>query len=118
MHPTFQSGNSSAGRARPCQGRGREFESRFPLQYSSGGMAEWLCSGLQIRGSRFDSGFRLHLSSQICARVVKLVDTRDLKSLVSNDVPVQVRPRAPFLLYRIDFNRIPFKKILPLRFSN
>jgi hypothetical protein len=26
------SGNSSAGRARPCQGRGREFESRFPLQ--------------------------------------------------------------------------------------
>ena len=60
MHRTFQSGNSSAGRARPCQGRGREFESRFPLQYSSGGMAEWLCSGLQIRGSRFDSGFRLH----------------------------------------------------------
>ena len=27
-----RSGNSSAGRARPCQGRGREFESRFPLQ--------------------------------------------------------------------------------------
>ena len=24
-------GNSSVGRARPCQGRGREFESRFPL---------------------------------------------------------------------------------------
>ena len=24
--------SSSAGRARPCQGRGREFESRFPLQ--------------------------------------------------------------------------------------
>lgn len=27
-----QCGNSSVGRARPCQGRGREFESRFPLQ--------------------------------------------------------------------------------------
>ena len=27
-------GNSSVGRARPCQGRGREFESRFPLQVS------------------------------------------------------------------------------------
>ncbi|CAA0269189.1 hypothetical protein ALT785_100007 [Alteromonas infernus] len=27
---------------------------------ASGGMAEWLCSGLQIRLSRFDSGFRLH----------------------------------------------------------
>ena len=25
-------GNSSVGRARPCQGRGREFESRFPLE--------------------------------------------------------------------------------------
>ena len=24
-------GNSSVGRARPCQGRGREFKSRFPL---------------------------------------------------------------------------------------
>ncbi len=24
-------GNSSVGRARPCQGRGREFESRLPL---------------------------------------------------------------------------------------
>ncbi len=30
------------------------------------------------------------------ARVVKLVDTRDLKSLAGNSVPVQVRPRAPF----------------------
>ena len=30
---TRLSGNSSAGRARPCQGRGREFESRFPLHF-------------------------------------------------------------------------------------
>ena len=30
--PRNKSGNSSVGRARPCQGRGREFESRFPLQ--------------------------------------------------------------------------------------
>ena len=28
------SGSSSVGRARPCQGRGREFESRFPLFFS------------------------------------------------------------------------------------
>ena len=27
-------GNSSVGRAQPCQGWGREFESRFPLQNS------------------------------------------------------------------------------------
>ncbi|SON48363.1 protein of unknown function [Vibrio tapetis subsp. tapetis] len=26
-----------------------------------GVLAEWLCSGLQIRGPRFDSGTRLHL---------------------------------------------------------
>ncbi len=60
-------------------------------------MAEWLCSGLQIRGSRFDSGTRLHYSrTLLCsARVVELVDTRDLKSLEGNFVPVQVRPRAP-----------------------
>ena len=29
--PGTNCGNSSVGRARPCQGRGREFESRFPL---------------------------------------------------------------------------------------
>ena len=29
------------------------------------------------------------------ARVVELVDTRDLKSLDRNIVPVQVRPRVP-----------------------
>ena len=30
------------------------------------------------------------------ARVVELVDTRDLKSLDRNIVPVQVRPRVPY----------------------
>jgi hypothetical protein len=33
------------------------------------------------------------------ARVVKLVDTRDLKSLAQQSVPVQVRPWAPFTVY-------------------
>ena len=32
-----QSGNSSVGRAPPCQGEGREFESRFPLQMTKRG---------------------------------------------------------------------------------
>ena len=31
-HLRRKCGNSSVGRARPCQGRGREFESRLPLQ--------------------------------------------------------------------------------------
>src|SRR5690606_1113362 len=42
-----------------------------------GGVAEWACSGLQLRGRRFDSDLRLHL---VKARVVKSVDTVDLKS--------------------------------------
>ena len=43
--PSPGSGNSSVGRARPCQGRGREFESRFPLQFRRyppfGPVARW-----------------------------------------------------------------------------
>src|SRR5471030_1923365 len=35
MQQASQCGNSSVGRARPCQGRGREFESRFPLILSA-----------------------------------------------------------------------------------
>jgi hypothetical protein len=71
-------GNSSAGRAQPCQGWGREFESRFPLQIKKpwinprffvkelerylvkGAIAKRLCTGLQIHVGRFDSGSRLH----------------------------------------------------------
>ena len=38
-HPSFAEGkicgNSSVGRAQPCQGWGREFESRFPLRLKS-----------------------------------------------------------------------------------
>ena len=45
-----------------------------------GGVAEWSCSGLQSRVRRFDSDPRLQYSH---ARVVKLVDTRDLKSLAA-----------------------------------
>ncbi len=42
----------------------------------------------------------LYVLMQLCdkthfARVVELVDTRDLKSLAGNSVPVQVRPRVP-----------------------
>ena len=48
------------------------------------------------------------------ARVVKLVDTRDLKSLAGNSVPVQVRPRAPFI-YSQTFQLLIKKLIRYLR---
>ncbi len=64
----------------------------FSLFSSSGGVAEWLCSGLQSRGRRFDSDPRLQFKLPAArpapdvkfwrtGRVVKLVYTRDLKSL-------------------------------------
>ncbi len=37
-----------------------------------GALAEWLCSGLQIRGPRFDSGTRLHFKMEIGRGVEQL----------------------------------------------
>ena len=42
---------------------------------------------------------KMSLSKNKLAQVVKLVDTRDLKSLEGNFVPVQVRPWAPEIMY-------------------
>ena len=119
-----QSGNSSVGRAQPCQGWGREFESRFPLQFleccvcsrrplvTTQSKAEWQngyaadCKSVYLGSTPGSASKRCNAASgstpdtfaekQPDARVVKLVDTRDLKSLAGNSVPVQVRPRAPF----------------------
>ncbi len=48
-------------------------------------MVERLCSGLQLRVRRFESGSRLQIDSVtqviLSARMVESVDTRDLKSL-------------------------------------
>ena len=47
-----------------------------------GAVAEWLCSGLQLRVRRFDSDPRLQFSTcTVTARVAKLVDATDLKSV-------------------------------------
>ena len=54
FHKRLVCGNSSVGRARPCQGRGREFESRFPLKIfrnifcPGGGMVDALVSGASV----------------------------------------------------------------------
>ena len=43
-------GNSSVGRAQPCQGWGREFESRFPLREETAfGWSLFLFEGLFVR---------------------------------------------------------------------
>ena len=47
-----------------------------------------------------------NLHNRLDARVVKLVDTQDLKSCAGNSVPVQVRPRAPFLFHFKDSHAV------------
>ncbi len=49
FEPEFEilSGNSSVGRAQPCQGWGRGFESRFPLQKLSVVTAFFICRGIK-----------------------------------------------------------------------
>ena len=49
-------GNSSVGRAQPCQGWGREFESRFPLSsQEEGHVTQWACPSFLLVGSRLPS---------------------------------------------------------------
>ncbi len=142
-------GNSSVGRARPCQGRGREFESRFPLQIAdktsdyrgfvfygvrrarqddaqftasrmvrkSKSPSAWWQSGhvaackaayagsIPTQASNITNAasaaavlrvnIRHSTRAARSARVAKLVDARDLKSLTLAGMPVRVRPRAP-----------------------
>lgn len=92
MTPQCCCGNSSVGRARPCQGRGREFESRFPLQilkkpqqklrfFVSKLVAGWQ-SGYAAACKAVDAG-SIPTSALLIisyARVAELVDAKDLKS--------------------------------------
>lgn len=92
MHK-LSSGNSSVGRARPCQGRGRGFESRFPLNKKIQ-PREWLFCLLSLYFNIFPIGmpfalllaFYFYLFTFVFllefypARVAELVDALDLKS--------------------------------------
>ena len=60
--------SSSVGRARPCQGRGREFESRLSL------------NPFQKKGFIFIRLNRIAFYGFTPAQMVELVDTQDLKS--------------------------------------
>ena len=71
---------------------GSRVRTSFPAP-KCGALVKRLYSGLQIRIVQFDSETRLQLKF---AQVVKLVDTRDLKSLGTyTSVSVRLRPRAP-----------------------
>ncbi len=88
-------GRGSAGRASPCQGEGRGFESRRPLGASlaqslwgevfPGGVAERRGNGLQIRVHGFKS--RLHLGRLAQRERASLTRKRSL-------VQIQYRPPA------------------------
>ncbi len=82
-------------------------------------MVEWLCSGLQLRRRRFDSGSRLHIKDVnfnmslekdsrflVCGAVVKLVDTQDLKScfLGSAGSSALAPPFRKFVTSRVAIN--------------
>ena len=83
--------SSSAGRARPCQGRGRGFESRLSLQlyiifYARvAQLVEHDLAKVGVAGSN-------PVSRSTFALVVELVDTQDLKSCGPWAVRVQVPP--------------------------
>ena len=72
-------GNSSVGRAQPCQGWGREFKSRLPLIFT---FAQAAAARLVRRENFFSAGQRGRCwQLWLAAAMVELVDTRDLKSL-------------------------------------
>ena len=100
------SGCSAAGSASPCQGEGREFESRHPLGDPSqgvyhGGVAERRGNGLQSRVHGFKS--RLHLASNtawaIGAVGARFLDTEEVTgsnpvspTIFCRTCPIRERP--------------------------
>ena len=64
--------SSSVGRAQPCQGWGRGFESRLPLFGEGNEKCTFFRPTQEI--------LLIYLSDKLNARVVELVDTPDLKS--------------------------------------
>ena len=86
-HLRLRCGNSSVGRARPCQGRGREFESRFPLQDLHGTPGH--------RGFVF-RGICDHLRVTVIACIKQRPGGRVVMQRTANPrTPVRFRPRPP-----------------------
>ncbi len=97
---TYQNicGNSSVGRAQPCQGWGREFESRFPLQikvYSGrhvglntsrtrcGNSSVGRAQPCQGWGREFESRFPLQIQDCRCDRSLQVIEKKSLMALFS-----------------------------------
>ena len=67
-----------SGRAPPCQGGGREFESRFPLHFYVAAQPSGKAEVCKTFIPQFDSGCRLHTFP---AGVAEQADATDLKSV-------------------------------------
>ena len=80
-------GNSSVGRARPCQGRGREFESRFPLQVAEAPVRRGFVFPVRHRGADMEESFR--------EAVIRPGGRVVMQRTANPRTPVQFRPRPP-----------------------
>ena len=92
-------GNSSVGRAQPCQGWGREFESRFPL-WKSATYRNRVADFLFVHGRKTGlkrpfhvSALSIVISSDVCA---KITDSSKMKKLFaySNIVRIFANTRS------------------------
>ncbi len=86
---TLFCGNSSVGRAQPCQGWGREFESRFPLQISQSPVLPGFL--VSAPGLYFFATALTMLTSWLGGRVV-------MQRIANPWTPVRFRPQPPFFL--------------------
>ncbi len=102
-------GNSSAGRAQPCQGWGREFESRFPLQFLNPGMPTDLKRPAVLCFSGHDpsggAGIQADIETIIshhchpCSIITALTeqDTHNAKAIYPQSVPEFIRQTETLL---------------------
>ena len=109
-------GNSSVGRARPCQGRGREFEPRFPLQFAR--VVESVdtrdLKSLAFRGVPVQVWLRAPFQNHTSGSLAQSVEQRTFNPLVEGSNPS--RPTNIKNLQRLKFYLAIKQKILNILF--